>query len=931
MRFKRISICLLLLVTFMAGNLPAQTGEKLPPIKMQQFTLPNGLKVIFHQDNSTPIVAVSVWYHVGSKNEDTGKTGFAHLFEHMMFQGSKNYEDNYSKPLDEAGANLNGTTDEDRTYYYEVVPSNFLERALYLEADRMGGLLDAMSQEKLDNQRDVVKNERRQRIDNVPGGTASEKIQEIMYPKGHPYNWTPIGSMEDLTAASMDDVKGFFRKYYVPENAILVLSGDFDQKQAKAWIDKYFGAIAKGTTAINRPNTATPKLSGETRKSYDDTVPYPRLYMVWHSVPLFAQDEAALDMLSSVLSQGRGSRLQSNIVFQKELAQSVFAFNNTSEIAGVFQVTATAARGKTLEDIEKEVNAEIERIKKDPPTAEEMNRALNSVESQSIYGLQNALGLNGRISNYVGYKGQADYFQPDLDRYRKVTAADVQRVANTYLGSDRLVMSFLPAKAGGTGSPRMNPDANKPSSTGEKKKDTAKLAEETARLPKPGPNPKFALPPIQKAKLSNGLNVWIVQRHNLPIVSANLVLRSGGTLDPEDKAGVSSFTSNMLNQGTRTRTANDIANQLQALGSSVNPGPGWDSSNVAMQTLTKNLDQTLDIFSDIVLNPAFPAAELESNRRRALNFLGARKANPSAVSDIVYNKVLYGNQPYSRQLSGDEKSVKAVTREDLVKFYDANYRPNNATLIVVGDVDSKTLIPKLEKALGGWKSADVTPMGAPAAEMMGKPGIYLVDKPNAAQSSVAIGQVGVDRSNPDYYALQVMNSILGGGGSARLFNNLREDKGYTYGAYSRFQYRRGAGPFSASAEVQTAVTKESVVEFMKELNGIRGAIPVSTTELEQNKQGIIRRYPSGFETIGQISGQLSNLVVYDLPDSYFNDFIQKINAVTIDDVNRVANKYLDPSKMSIVIVGDRKAIEDKLKTLGYSITIMDADGNPIAE
>ena len=931
MRFKRISICLLLLVSLMTTVINAQNGEKLPPIKMQQFTLSNGLKVIFHQDNSTPIVAVSVWYHVGSKNEDTGKTGFAHLFEHMMFQGSKNYGDNYSKPLDEAGANLNGTTDEDRTYYYEVVPSNFLERALYLEADRMGGLLDAMSQEKLDNQRDVVKNERRQRIDNQPGGTASEKVQEIMYPKGHPYNWTPIGSMEDLTAASMDDVKGFFRKYYVPENAILVLSGDFDQKQAKTWIEKYFGTIAKGATPINRPNTAAPKLSGETRKSYDDTVPFPRLYMVWHSVPLFAPDEAALDMLSSVLSQGRGSRLQSNIVFQKELAQSIFAFNNSSEIAGVFQLSATAARGKTLEDIEKEANAEIERIKKDPPTAEEMARALNSVESQSIYGLQNALGLNGRISNYVGYKGQADYFQADLDRYRKVTAADVQRVANTYLGSDRLVMSFLPGKAGGTGSPRMNPDANKPTSTGEKKKDTTKLAEETARLPKPGPNPKFALPPIQKAKLSNGLNVWIVQRNNLPIVSANLVLRSGGTLDPDDKAGVASFTSNMLNQGTKTRTANDISNQLQALGASVNANSGWDSGNVSMQTLTKNLDQTLDIFSDVVLNPSFPAAELESNRRRALNFLGARKSNPGAVSDIVYNKVLYGNQPYSRPLSGDEKSVKAVTREDLVKFYEANYRPNNATLIVVGNVDSKTLMPKLEKAFGGWKSGDVTAMNAPAAEMMGKPGIYLVDKPNAAQSSVSIGQVGVDRSNPDYYALQVMNSILGGGGSARLFNNLREDKGYTYGAYSRFQYRRGAGPFSASAEVQTAVTKESVIEFMKELNGIRGAIPVSPGELEQNKQGIIRRYPSGFETIGQISGQLSNLVVYDLPDTYFNDFIQKINAVTVDDVTRVANKYLDPSKMSIVIVGDRKVIEDKLKTLGYSITIMDADGNPVVE
>ncbi len=833
MRLKRISICLLLLVSLMTTVINAQNGEKLPPIKMQQFTLSNGLKVIFHQDNSTPIVAVSVWYHVGSKNEDTGKTGFAHLFEHMMFQGSKNYEDNYSKPLDEAGANLNGTTDEDRTYYYEVVPSNFLERALYLEADRMGGLLDAMSQEKLDNQRDVVKNERRQRIDNQPYGTSSERIQEIMYPAGHPYNWTPIGSMEDLTAASMDDVKGFFRKYYVPENAILVLSGDFDQKQAKSWIEKYFGTIAKGAAPINRPNPAAPKLSGEVRKSYEDTVPLPRLYMVWHSVPLFAPDEAALDMLGSVLAQGRGSRILSNIVFQKELAQTAFAGNNTSEIAGVFQVTATAARGKSLDDIEKEINVEIERIKKDPPTAEEMARALNSVESQSIYGLQNSLGLNGRISSYVGYKGQADYFQPDLDRYRKVTAADVQRVANTYLGNNRLVMSFLPGKS----APKMNPDANKPSSTGEKKKDTAKLAEQAAKLPKPGPNPKFALPPVQKTKLSNGLNVWIVQRHNLPIVSMNLVFRSGGTLDPEDRSGAASLTANMLNQGTKTRSANDIANQLQSIGASVFPGSGWDSNTVSMQTLTKNLDPALDIYSDVVMNPAFPATELESLRRRALGALFQRKSNPAAVSDVVYNKVLYGNQPYSRQLSGDEKSIKAMTRDDLVKFYDANYRPNNATLIVVGDVDSKTLMPKLEKTFGGWKSGDITMMSEPAAEMMGKPGIYLVDKPNAAQSSVSIGQVGVDRSNPDYYALQVMNSILGGGGSARLFNNLREDKGYTYGAYSRFQYRRGAGPFSASAEVQTA-----------RYQGIRGRVHERTQRHPRYDPGQRRR--TGTEQAG---------------------------------------------------------------------------------
>jgi len=350
-----------------------------------------------------------------------------------------------------------------------------------------------------------------------------------------------------------------------------------------------------------------------------------------------------------------------------------------------------------------------------------------------------------------------------------------------------------------------------------------------------------------------------------------------------------------------------------------------------LTTLTKNLDKALGIYSDMILNPAFPAAEFDLSKRRAMVGFRQRKSSPTQVAGVVYDKVLYGDQPYGHQLGGDEKSVGAMTRDDLVKFYEANYRPNNATLIVAGDIDSKTLISKLESSFAGWKSGSVPATSGVADQMMAKQAIYLVDKPGAAQSSVSIGQTGIDRSNPDFYAVQVMNSILGGGGGARLFMNLREDKGYTYGAYSRFTPRKGAGPFAASAEIQTGSTKESIVEFMKELNGIRGTIPVTQEELETNKQNIIRRFPAGFETVGGISNQLSNLVVYGLPDSYYNEFISKINAVTIADVNRVANKYLDPSKMAIVIVGDRKVIEPGLKELGYAITILDADGKPVSE
>jgi len=924
---RRFSCVFLLMGLLIPSFSLAQQNVSLPKINYKEYKLKDGLTVVLHQDRSIPIVAVNVWYHVGSKNETPGRTGFAHLFEHMMFQGSKNYNDGYWGAVDDMGGSVNGTTDQDRTWYFETVPSNFLERALYLEADRMGGLLDAMTEEKLDNQRDVVKNERRLRFDNQPYGTASERIGELMFPEGHPYHWSVIGSMEDLSAATLDDVKGFFRTYYAPNNAVLVLAGDFDESQARMWIEKYFGPIARAAD-IKRPNPTQPTLSGEIRKTYEDAVPLSLLNIVWHTTPAFSRDEAALDMLASILSTGRGSRLQSSLVYVKELAQQASASNNTSELGGLFQIRVLVKPGKTLDEVEDAINDEVERIKKEPPTAEEMTRALSIKESQTIFGLQTVIGKGARMSSYTGYLNKPDYFQADLDRYLKVTAADVQRVASEYLTGNRLVVAYVPRKGD---APKGNAAVNKPTSTSEKKKDVALIAQQKAALPKPGPDPKLSLPGIEKTKLLNGLSVWLVKQNELPIVSMNLVLNAGGALDPADKSGVASVTASMLNQGTTSCSALEIANQLQSIGASVNANSGWDSANISMQTLTKNLDAALGIYADVVVNPSFPANELQVVRHRTMVGFVQRKANPGAIAKMVYNKVLYGNQVYGRDLGGTENSIKAMTSDDLVSFYQTNYRPNNATLVVVGDVDGKTLMAKLEKAFAKWKPGNGTNVNVGNQVMVGKPGIYLVDKPGAAQSTVSIGQVGTNRDNPDYFALQVMNSILGGGGSARLFMNLREDKGYTYGAYSAFTFRRGDGPFTADADIQTVSTKESIVEFMKELNGIRGAIPVTQQELESNKHALIRSYPSEFETVEGISTNLANLIVYGLPDTYFNDYIQKINAVTLQDVNRVANKYLDPSKMVIVVVGDRKVIEPRLKELELPISILDPDGNAISQ
>lgn len=926
-----------------------QNKSMSPSLKYEEYRLPNGLRVVLHQDKSTPVVAVNLWYHVGSKNETPGRTGFAHLFEHMMFQGSKHHDKDFFAPLQEAGANLNGSTNADRTNYYETVPSNFLELALWLESDRMGYLLDAMTQEKLDNQRDVVKNEKRQRYDNVPYGLVGEKISSLMYPKEHPYSWLTIGSMADLTAASMEDVQGFFRTYYVPNNATLVLAGDFETKEAKQLIEKYFAAL-KQNEKITRPAPPIPRLDKETRQTIEDAVQLPRVYMAWHTVAAYDKDEAALNMLASILSMGRGSRLQSNLVFGKQIAQDASASHFSREIAGQFQVISTAKPGKTLEEIEREINLEIERIKKEAPTAEEITRALNTRESAYVFGLQTVQGKADQLNEYATYRSEPDFFAKDLDRFRQVMPQDIQRVANQYLTDKRLILTvtpkaaangkgFAPAQPAGTGTASI---ADIQAAENAKKKKLPKAEPNTEELaktdplfrqPAPKADPKFALPKIERQKLSNGLEVMFVEQNELPLVSMNLVIKSGGTANPIDKAGLASLTAGLLNQGTKTRSAIEISNQLLAIGSALNAGAGWDSSTVSMQTLTKNFDAALNLFSDVIVNPTFPETELETQRRRLLVAFLQLKDNPNAIANNVYNRLLYGkDNPYGNSLVGSETTVKAVSKPDVEKFYQTYYRPNNAALIVVGDVNKAELLPKLEKAFANWKPAEVPTATLQAASQRDKAAVYIVDKPGAAQTVISIGQIGVARDNPDYFPLVVMNSLLGGQFTSRVNMNLREDKGYTYGARTGFEYRKGAGPFAASAGVEARVTKEAVVEFLNELNGVRGAVPVTTKELEYNKQSLIRRFPAAFETVGQIGAQLSALTVYGLPDSYFNDYIGKINAVSVADVNRVANKYLDTSKMAILVVGDRKSIEPRLREIqNIEVNFLDTEGQPVTD
>jgi zinc protease len=1003
MRMKRLFVILLAVSLSAPVGALAQRRKKaamktggasadnavLPPIKFTQFTLSNGLRVIFHEDHSTPIVAVNVWYHVGSKNEVPGRTGFAHLFEHMMFQGSLHHDNDYFIPLQEAGGTLNGSTNTDRTNYWEVVPSNFLELALWLESDRMGYLLESLTEAKLANQRDVVKNEKRQNYDNRPYGLAGAKIAETMYPENHPYHWLTIGSLDDLTAASREDVSDFFRRFYTPNNASLSIAGDINPAEARMLVEKYFGPIKRGPE-VQKVTPMRPVLEKEKRMTMEDRVSLPRVYMTWHTEPQYTSNDAPLDQLAFVLAGGKGSRLYKSLVYEKQIAQDVSAFHNSRELAGQFQIAVTAKPNVKLEDVEQAVDEEIAKLKTEPPTSEEMERAYNARESAFVYGLQTVGGFGGKsdqLNAYATFLNQPGYFQNDLLRYRNVKPADVMTVANGYLTDKRLILTVMPRQKGKTtgdaaptnptaaiGTPSQQtgaqtatattPAATKPGGAtpagtqpqtkteaaattpagatpptanakgAGKGQDKSQLGGLYAQ-PKPKPDPSFKLPQVQRRKLSNGLEVLIVEQHELPVVNMNLVLRTGGAADPQDRAGLASLTAALIDEGTKSRSALDISNQLAAIGARLGTGSDSDSAGLNLLTLSKHLDRALEIYADVVTNPSFPESELELQRKSRLATLMQRRDDANAIAGVVYASLLYGrNHPYGHPAIGDEQSVRAITNSDITSFYETYYRPNNAALIVTGDVTPATLLPKLERAFANWKRGEVPAVNIQLPPMRDKATLYIVDKPGAAQSVLMIGQVGQSRSTPDYFPLIVMNTMLGGQFTSRVNMNLREEKGYTYGARTSFDYRRSAGPFAATAGVQTAVTKESVFEFLKELRGIRGERPVTPAELEFSKQAIIRGFPRTFETPEQMANRLTDVVLYNLPDDYFNNYIARVRAVSVEDINRVANRYLDPSKMAILVVGDRKVIEPGLRSLtdvGTTITFVDPEGRPATD
>jgi zinc protease len=889
-------------------------GQGLPKIPFEKFVLKNGLQVILHEDHTVPVVAVNVWYHVGSHNEKVGRTGFAHLFEHMMFQGSEHQPGEYFTPLQKIGGSVNGSTSEDRTNYWENVPSNYLELALWLESDRMGFLLPAMTQDKLDNQRNVVKNERRQGLENQPYGKVEELMCALLYPADHPYSWSVIGSQEDLSRASREDVEDFFRTYYAPNNASLCIAGDFDPKTARALAEKYFADIPPGP-AINRLQEWIPKLNGEKRMSAEDRVSLPRIYIAWHTPAYYAPGDAELDILGSVLSQGKTSRLYKSLVYDKQIAQDVRAYQSSREIGSNFQIEVTAKPGRGLEEIEKAVEQELDALKDGGVTEAELTQAKNNFEADFVWRLENIGGFGGkadRLNEYNVMLEDPDRFQWDLDRHVKLTAADVQKVARQYIGRDRVVLSILPS--------------------GDLKAEAAPV--EHAAEPKPAAEPGFVPPRVQKAVLRNGLEVLVVEDHKLPVVNMALVVRSGWASDPKNRPGAASLTSELLDEGTATRSALQIAEETKNLGADLSTVSSFDASYVNLGILKKELDRGLALLGDIVTHPSFPGEELERQRRIYLGRIEQEAMQPNTSAMKVFYRTLYGpDHPYAQPYtgSGTESSIKALTRDDLEEYWKTVYHPNNAAVVVAGDVTLEEMTAKLDKLFKDWAPAKVPVVAIPPVKPLPGTKIFLVDKPGAAQSVVIAGNPGVERSSPDYYALQVMNTALGGKFTSRINLNLREEKGYTYGARSNFTATRSTGAFLVSAPVHSQYTKETVAEIEKELRGICGEKPLGAEELEDCKNYLIKGFAQRFSSTGWVANQLADQVKFGLPENTLGRYIPSVQAVAAASAGSVAKKYVHPGALLYIIVGDVAKIEPGLRELKIGdIGVLDAAGNPVS-
>lgn len=899
------------LVVLAAPFLAAQTAKI--DIPYQKFVLDNGLTLIVHEDHKAPIVAFNVWYHVGSKNEKPGKTGFAHLFEHLMFNGSENYNDDYFKPMQKVGAtDLNGTTNEDRTNYFENVPVSALDLVLWMESDRMGHLKGAITQAKLDEQRGVVQNELRQSY-NEPFGITEDLICKGTYPPGHPYSWSVGGSIQDLDSGKLEDFQTWFSTYYGPNNAVIAISGDIDAKTALEKVKRYFGDIPP-SPPVARPIAWTAKMTGTHRESVQDRVAQARIYKFWN-VPGWGTECAdKLDLVSSILADGKTSRLYKRLVYDDQIASDVGAYINVREIGGQFAIQADAKPGVDLALVEKAINEEMAKFLKEGPTAAEVERVKIQYRARFVQGIERIGGFGGKsdiLASSLVYGGSPDAYKKTLKHVEDATAETLKESANRWLADGVYILEVHPYPALTAG----------------------KSDVDRKTMPAVGAAPQVTFPALQRATLANGLKVLLAERHNIPVVHFALTLDAGYASDQGGLAGTASLAMNMLDEGTATRTSLQISDELAMLGATLGTGSNLDTSSVSLTTLKDKLDPALAIYADVILNPAFPEADFQRLQKLQIARIAQEKASPFGMALRVFPRLVYGaGHPYAIPFTGSgyADTVAKITRADLVKFHKTWFKPSGATLIVVGDTTMAELKPKLEKLFQAWTGGQAPAKKIPAVAIAAKPVVYIMDKPGAPQSMVVCGHPAPSSADPDNVAITTMNMILGGDFVSRINMNIREDKHWSYGAQSAIPGARGQRPFLVLAPVQSDKTKETMVEIKGELEGILGKKPITQDEYANAKNSIVLGLPGQWETMGAVLGSLEEMVEYGLADDYYQKYPGLVQKLTIADLSKAAAKTVHPEGVVWIIVGDRAQIEPKIKELGFSqISVIDGDGNVV--
>lgn len=882
-------------------------------IPYTEFTLDNGLRLIVNEDHKAPIVALNLWYHVGSKNEKPGKTGFAHLFEHLMFNGSENYNDEFFKPFERVGAtNINGTTYFDRTNYFETVPKTALDMALWMESDRMGHLLGAVTQERLDEQRGVVQNEKRQ-SDNQPYGEVTYHILDGVFPSEHPYSWSTIGSMEDLNAASLDDVHEWFRTYYGPNNAVLVIAGDVDPQEVRDRVETYFGDIAP-SPPIARYERWTVQLDRDKREILQDRVPQARIYKAWGAPEFRAEDADLLQLADAVLTSGKTSRLYERLVYNDQVATDVGSYQFAGGIGGFYYIQATAQPGKGLAAVEQAIDEEIARFLEDGPTGDELDRAVTEITSGVIRGLETVGGFGGKsdvLAENAVYTGDPGFYKTSLERLETATPEAVRDAARRWLGASSYALEVHPfpeLKASGE-------DVDRSS------------------VPATTNFPDVQFTSFERDSLKNGIELIVAHRSAVPIVNFRLSLDAGFASDQFAEPGTSSLAMAMLDEGTRRRNALEISDEAARLGARIGAGSGIDSSTVAMSALKENLDDSLDLYADIILNPEFPEAELERLRKQRLAQIAQEKTQPLGLALRIFPGLLYGkDHAYALPLtgSGTEESVERISRESLIDYHRTWFKPNNATLIVVGDTTMAEIKPKLERLFSGWKPGDTPTKNIGDVPMRDQQQVYLIDRPGAQQSIIFAGNLAPPAGSGNDIAIETMNEILGGTFSSRVNMNLREDKHWAYGAFTAILDTKGQRPFITYAPVQTDKTMESIAELRRELTEFLAANPPTLEELNKVKDNNTLSLPGRWETANAVLGDIGEIVTFDLPDDYWDTYADRVRNLSLPEVNDAAKAVIKPDKLIWVVVGDRAKIEDRVRELELGdITFLDADGTPL--